>query len=202
MLTSNSLQRTTAPAAAWTGKTLAGDTHAAPLAKRIVDVSVAGISVVALAPFLILLGVMVSLDSPGHPLFVSRRLARNGRVFPCFKFRTMTAGGEVTRLGSFLRRYGLDELPQFLNVLRGDMSIVGPRPVLACECSSASECPRLRRFEIDPGMTGLWAVQEAEYPPFSSYISPDETYRHHWTPWLDVMIIARSLSAALSGRGT
>jgi lipopolysaccharide/colanic/teichoic acid biosynthesis glycosyltransferase len=113
----------------------------------------------------------------------------------------MTAAGNVTSLGSFLRRYGLDELPQFVNVLRGQMSIVGPRPVLACDCPAAPECPRLRRFEMNPGMTGLWAVHEAEYAPFASYISPDETYRQYWSLHLDLVIIVRSLGAAVAGRG-
>jgi lipopolysaccharide/colanic/teichoic acid biosynthesis glycosyltransferase len=177
-----------------------------PRAKRVLDVFIAAMSLLALSPLLALLAIAVRLDSRGPILHVSRRLSRNGRVFACLKFRTMTSGETVTRFGSFLRRYALDELPQFVNVLRGEMSIVGPRPLLAPSQAAAptvgSKAPnsRLPRLQMNPGMTGLWAIQEPEYKPRTAYISPDDTYRIHWSLWLDITILFRSTAAALAGR--
>jgi len=204
MVTSNSWQRISADAATtWTGEVPRNSTgrNAVPLRKQILDVAVASLALLALSPLLLLLALAVALDSRGPVVHISRRVGRNGRIFPCFKFRTMTGPGAVSRLGSFLRRYGLDELPQFVNVLRGEMSIVGPRPLLAPVITSDSKYRRLHRFELQPGMTGLWAVQEAECEPFTAYVSPDETYRRNWSLRLDLMIMVRSLAAALAGRG-
>jgi lipopolysaccharide/colanic/teichoic acid biosynthesis glycosyltransferase len=112
----------------------------------------------------------------------------------------MTAEGQATRLGAILRLYGLDELPQLVNVVRGEMSIVGPRPVMAPDCSR-EEPRRFRRFEINPGMTGLWAMCETDWAYLRPYISPDEMYRKCWSVRLDLAIVMRSLGAALAAKG-
>jgi len=174
--------------------------HSATVAKRLLDLGVATLGLVVLLPVLLAIAIAVKVDSRGPVLFVSRRLGRNGRVFHCLKFRSLTQDGRETGLGSLLRRYGLDELPQLVNVIRGEMSVVGPRPLLASDCPRG-EVRRLKRFELMPGMTGLWAAHEAESMPFASYISPDETYRNNWSIWLDVVIVMRSTGAALAGRG-
>lgn len=198
MSTSNSWQRIHANAApvTWT----AAAPGAVPRAKRILDIALSATALLALAPILLLFAIGIRIDSPGPILYASRRFGRNGRIFRCFKFRTMNASGNVTPFGTFLRTYSLDELPQFLNVLRGEMSIVGPRPVMAGE-SDAPHLVRMPRFEMNPGLTGLWAVQDLESDPFASYVSPDDTYRRNWSLWLDMKIILRSMAAALAGNG-
>lgn len=201
-MSSNSWQRIHANAASrsWTGGA-SGSSRAIPRAKRILDIALSAAALVALAPILLLFAIGVRIDSPGPILHSSRRFGRNGRVFRCFKFRTMSSAGHVTAFGSFLRTYGLDELPQFLNVLRGDMSIVGPRPVMAGD-TDAPYLVRMPRFEMNPGLTGLWAVQDLEFDPFAAYVSPDDTYRRNWSLWLDMKIILRSMAAALAGNGS
>jgi lipopolysaccharide/colanic/teichoic acid biosynthesis glycosyltransferase len=204
MVTSNFLQRiqATVSPSEWADTTLDEifRGHSAVIAKRLLDLGVATLGMVALLPLLLAIAIAVKVDTPGPVLFVSRRLGRNGRVFRCLKFRTMTQDGRETRLGSLLRRYGLDELPQLVNVIRGEMSVVGPRPLLASD-GPRGAVGRLRRLELMPGMTGLWAVHEAERMPSTSYISPDDTYRRNWSIWLDVVIVMRSTGAALAGRG-
>ena len=188
--------------AEWADKTpeeiFRGDS--AMVAKRLLDLGVATLGLVVMLPVLLAIAIAVKVDSRGPVLFVSRRLGRNGRVFHCLKFRSMTKEGRETRLGSLLRCYGLDELPQLVNVIRGEMSLVGPRPLLASDGQKETAC-RMRRLELMPGMTGLWAVREAECSRFASYISPDDTYRSNWSIWLDVAIVVRSTGAALAGRG-
>ena len=112
----------------------------------------------------------------------------------------MSCDPRVTRIGSFLRKYSLDELPQFLNVLTGDMSIVGPRPPLASEVSQY-ELPHLRRLDVLPGITGLWQVHARQDPSFDSYISLDTAYVDNWSLWLDMKIMTRTFGVVLSGTG-
>jgi lipopolysaccharide/colanic/teichoic acid biosynthesis glycosyltransferase len=104
-------------------------------------------------------------------------------------------------LGGFLRKYSLDELPQFINVLRGDMSMVGPRPPIASEVKRY-ELSHLRRLDVLPGMTGLWQVQARQDPSFDSYISLDTAYIQNWSIWLDLKILVRTLSVVAGGTGS
>jgi lipopolysaccharide/colanic/teichoic acid biosynthesis glycosyltransferase len=107
----------------------------------------------------------------------------------------------VTRLGRLLRKYSLDELPQFINVLRGEMSVVGPRPPLAGEVLNY-DLDHLRRLDVTPGITGLWQVQGRQDPSFASYVSLDVTYIDNWSIWLDFKIILRTIFVVFSGTGS
>ena len=195
------------------------------LLKRVMDMIVAFLTLVVLSPVLLAVSLAIKLDSPGPVFYFSDRIGKKGRVFRCIKFRTMVQDADtlragvlhmnerdgvlfkisrdprITRLGSFLRKFSLDELPQFLNVLRGEMSIVGPRPPLASEVREY-KLDHLRRLHVMPGITGLWQVQARQDPSFDSYISLDVTYVDNWSIWLDLQILARTIRVVLAGTGT
>jgi exopolysaccharide biosynthesis polyprenyl glycosylphosphotransferase len=195
------------------------------LFKRSLDILFSILAMIVLFPIVLAVAIAVKLDSHGPILYTSERIGKKGRVFKCFKFRTMVRDAEkrradmmhmnerdgvlfkisndprITKLGRFLRKYSLDELPQFLNVLRGDMSIVGPRPPLASEVQEY-KLSHLRRLDVLPGVTGLWQVQGRQDPSFDSYISLDVTYIENWSLWLDLKIIARTVGVVLSGTGS
>ena len=150
--------------------------------KRVVDILLSLSAILVLFPIMLVIAIAVLVDSRGPVFYVSERIGKRGRVFPCFKFRTMVRDAEakkreltklnerdsilfkmakdprVTRVGRILRKYSLDELPQFFNVLRGEMSIVGPRPPIASEVAKYA-LEHFRRLEVLPGVTGLWQVQ-------------------------------------------
>ena len=193
--------------------------------KRILDVFLSAFALLTLAPVLLAIAAAVKLESPGPVFYCSDRIGKKGRVFRCIKFRTMVADAErrraeilhmnerdgvlfkvsndprITRFGRFLRKYSLDELPQFLNVLRGDMSMVGPRPPIASEVKRY-DLSHLRRLDVLPGMTGLWQVQARQDPSFDSYISLDTAYIQNWSIWLDLKILIRTLSVVVGGTGS
>jgi exopolysaccharide biosynthesis polyprenyl glycosylphosphotransferase len=195
------------------------------LMKRVMDIVLSTIIMIVLAPALLTIAVMVKLDSEGPIFYRAGRIGRKGRVFTCFKFRTMVADAEkikaqlahlnerkgllfkisndprVTRLGARLRKYSLDELPQLFNVFRGDMSLVGPRPPLASEVEKY-KLDHLRRLDVLPGMTGLWQVEARQDPSFDSYISLDTAYVENWNLMLDMRILARTVGVVVSGTGT
>jgi len=195
------------------------------LVKRVMDIVLSSILIMVLAPALAVIALLVKLDSEGPIFYRAARIGRKGRVFTCFKFRTMVADAEkikaqlahlnerkgvlfkisndprVTRLGARLRKYSLDELPQLFNVLRGDMSLVGPRPPLASEVEKY-KLDHLRRLDVLPGMTGLWQVEARQDPSFDSYISLDTAYVDHWNLMLDMRILARTVGVVISGTGT
>lgn len=193
--------------------------------KRGFDIVFSIITLIFLAPFLAAIAIAVKLDSPGPVFYRSERIGKKGRVFHCIKFRTMVRDAEkrvaelmhmnerdgvlfkisndprITRLGQFLRKYSLDELPQFINVLRGEMSIVGPRPPIASEVKEY-KLSHLRRLDVMPGITGLWQVQGRQDPSFASYVSLDVTYIDNWSIWLDFKIILRTVGVVFAGTGT
>jgi exopolysaccharide biosynthesis polyprenyl glycosylphosphotransferase len=195
------------------------------LFKRILDVVFSSLVLVILAPLLLLIAIAVKLDSRGPVFYKSKRIGKKGRKFRCLKFRTMVRDAEkrraevmhlneregvlfkisndprITWLGHFLRKYSLDELPQFLNVLAGDMSVVGPRPPIASEVREY-KLSHLRRLDVMPGITGLWQVQGRKDPSFDSYISLDVTYIENWSIWLDLKIIVRTVGVVFSGTGS
>jgi exopolysaccharide biosynthesis polyprenyl glycosylphosphotransferase len=195
------------------------------LLKRVMDMVMAGLTLVILSPVLLAIAVAVRLDSPGPVFYSSERIGKKGRVFRCIKFRTMVRDAEkrradvmhmnerdgvlfkiaddprITRLGRFLRRYSLDELPQFINVFRGEMSIVGPRPPLASEVREY-KLSHLRRLDVMPGITGLWQVQARQDPSFDNYISLDVAYVDNWSILLDMKILLRTVAVVLAGTGS
>jgi len=175
-------------------------------------------------PLLLLIAIAIKLDSRGPVIYRSARIGRKGRTFRCYKFRTMSANAEtlkaslqhlnerdgvlfkitndprITRLGRFLRKYSLDELPQFWNVLKGDMSMVGPRPPLANEVQQY-ELDHLRRLDVLPGITGLWQVESRCNPSFASYISLDVQYVERWHLLLDLKILLKTMVVVVAGSG-
>ena len=193
--------------------------------KRLLDILVSTVALVVLAPLLLIVAVAVRLDSAGPTLYCANRIGRKGHTFQCYKFRTMVPDADVlreklahlnerdgilfkvaddpriTRVGRLLRKYSLDELPQFWNVLRGDMSLVGPRPPMASEVEQY-DLSHLRRLDVLPGITGLWQVEARQDPSFDSYISLDTAYVENWSLWLDLKILVRTFSVVLSGTGT
>jgi len=194
------------------------------MVKRALDVVVSAAALAALSPVFLLIALAVRLSSPGAVIYVSERITRKERIFRCYKFRTMVANAEalqtslqhlnqrdkvlfkiandprVTRVGRFLRKYSLDELPQLWNVLKGDMSLVGPRPPLANEVKQY-ESLHLRRLDALPGITGLWQVEARSNPSFARYVSLDIDYVEHWNPWLDAKILLKTIPVVLAGTG-
>ena len=199
--------------------------ESARIVKRGLDLAFSSLILLLLSPILLVIALAIKLDSPGPVFYISERVGKNGRIFRCFKFRTMVRDAErlqqsvmhlnerdavlfkvsndprVTRVGRVLRRFALDELPQFLNVLRGNMSVVGPRPPVTCEVMEYS-FSHLRRLDVTPGITGLWQVQGRHDPSFESYVSLDLTYIENWSVTLDLKIILHTVSVVLSGTGT
>ena len=197
----------------------------AVLLKRVLDVAVCLVALVVCAPLLLLVALLIRLDSPGPVFYRAQRTGMKGRVFECLKFRTMVDAAEqmrskletlnerdgvlfkiskdprVTRLGTWLRKYSIDELPQLFNVLRGEMSLVGPRPPLASEVQKY-DLAQLRRLDVLPGITGLWQVEARQDPSFDSYISLDTAYVENWSLMLDLRILARTVGVVLAGTGS
>jgi exopolysaccharide biosynthesis polyprenyl glycosylphosphotransferase len=193
--------------------------------KRGFDTVFSILALMVLWPLLLAVAIAIKLDSPGPVLYTSDRIGKKGVVFRCIKFRTMVRNADsrrseimhmnerddvlfkvsndprITRLGRLLRKFSLDELPQFFNVLVGDMSIVGPRPPLAGEVRRY-DLSHLRRLAVTPGITGLWQVQGRQDPSFTSYVSLDVTYIDNWSIWLDFKIILRTIAVVFAGTGT
>jgi exopolysaccharide biosynthesis polyprenyl glycosylphosphotransferase len=193
--------------------------------KRVLDVIFSSLFFLFLSPFLLVIALAIKFESHGPVFYASERIGKKGRIFRCYKFRTMVRDAEkrrtefmhmnerdgvlfkitndprITRIGRFLRKYSLDELPQFINVLKGDMSVVGPRPPIASEVMEYKPS-HLRRLDVTPGITGLWQVQGRRDPSFDSYVSLDVTYIENWSLWLDIKIIIRTIGVVFSGTGT
>lgn len=185
--------------------------------KRAMDVTLGSLLLLLASPLLALVAAGVRLDSSGPILFVQTRIGRGGRPFRMFKFRTMCVDAEarlpqlahlnhggnrliridndprVTRLGSFLRRTSLDELPQLINVLKGEMSLVGPRPQSPDEVALYSDDQR-ERLAVQPGITGLWQVTSRDDPRFDEWIRLDLQYIRHWNLGLDLKILLKTPS--------
>jgi exopolysaccharide biosynthesis polyprenyl glycosylphosphotransferase len=191
--------------------------------KRALDVFVVGLLLVPLAPLFILIGIAIRLDSVGPAFYRQRRIGRDGASFVMLKFRTMVDGADrqkaalrerndsaglfkladdprVTRVGKVLRRTSLDELPQLLNVLRGDMSLVGPRPLVPDEDENISGWYR-RRSQITPGMTGAWQLHGPVRIPLSEMVKLDYTYVATWSIWSDLKILTQTVPHVFGRRG-
>jgi lipopolysaccharide/colanic/teichoic acid biosynthesis glycosyltransferase len=182
--------------------------------KRAVDVVLAAICLVALLPLFVCIAIAIVLDSPGSVIFRLRVAGRGGRAFDQCKFRTMVkdarekahpfetfaADPRITRVGRFLRRWSLDELPQLWNVLRGEMSLVGPRPVFV-EVANRYAGRDLRRLEMRPGITGLAQVRGRNLISWNDRIELDLAYIGHYSPWLDLRILLATIPVVLTGQG-
>jgi exopolysaccharide biosynthesis polyprenyl glycosylphosphotransferase len=193
--------------------------------KRIFDVIVAITALLLAAPIMILTAIAIKIESPGPVFYLSERAGKKGQSFRCIKFRTMVQNAEqlradvlhmnerdtilfkiskdprITKIGKVLRKYSIDELPQFFNVLRGEMSVVGPRPPLVSEFRQYG-AHHLRRLDVTPGITGLWQIQGRQDPSFESYISLDFAYIESWSVWLDISIILRTVAVVFAGTGS
>lgn len=184
-----------------------------PILKKIFDLSVSLIALILLSPIFLVLAVIVRLDSPGPIFFSHRRVGLNGKEFNFLKFRTMYTESSpyaitpnsaedprITRFGRWLRRSSLDELPQFFNVLAGDMSLVGPRPEMPFIVSSYSEEQR-QRLRVKPGITGVWQISAVRGEPIHANMEYDLFYIEHQSLLLDVIIMVKTVATAIRGIG-
>ena len=181
---------------------------------RLLDVVIGGIGSVLTAPVVAVLAVAIRLESPGHPLDTQTRVGKGGELFSIYKLRTMVRGAEftgaglaiqegdvrITRLGAWLRRYSLDELPNLWNVLRGEMSIVGPRPTLAVQVEQYTERQR-GRLAVKPGITGWAQVNGRASLPWPERIELDLWYVEHRSLALDLRILMRTVRMVFGGEG-
>lgn len=196
--------------------------------KRFFDLSLTILSLPVALPLALILCALIRLDSPGNVIYCQERVGRQGKVFRIYKFRTMvmeadeSLGGwlrdnpdlarewresqklrkdpRLTRMGEFLRKTSLDELPQLYNILLGDMSLVGPRPIVR------SEIAKYGRFfkdycKISPGLTGLWQISGRNNTTYKRRVACDYHYIRHWSPGLDMLILAKTFPVAIGGYG-
>lgn len=192
--------------------------------KRAIDVVVSATILLFLSPLILLTAALIKLESPGPALFRQTRIGRNGNPFTLYKFRSMRPEAEeelsevhdlneaegvffkirkdprCTRVGKVLRRFSLDELPQMYNILRGEMSLVGPRPALPKEVERYKEWHR-QRLGVPPGLTGLWQVMGRSNLTFDEMVMLDLFYNENWSLWLDLKIMLMTIPTVLSGRG-
>ena len=199
-------------------------TRGQAIAKRAFDLALAGVAMVLLSPLMLAIALFVKLQDGGPILFKQQRVGLHGQQFTLLKFRTMIPGAElllanllsrneadgplfklradprVTRVGRVLRRYSLDELPQLWNVLKGEMTLVGPRPPLPNEVRSYEDW-QLDRLEVRPGVTGLWQVSGRSDLSFDEYVRLDLFYIENWSIAYDLFIVAKTIPLLLSPRG-
>lgn len=201
-----------------------------PVLKRILDMVVASVMLIALAPVMVIVAIAIKLDSPGPVIFKQTRIGKNHKPFTFFKFRSMyhkvdtavhqqfvknlingaapaagstykmTSDRRITRVGAFIRKTSLDELPQLFNVLNGTMSMVGPRPPIPYEVAEYKDWHH-RRLAIAPGITGLWQVQGRSLVAFDDMVKMDIAYSERRSLLLDMALILQTVPAVLSGRG-
>jgi len=213
-------------------RTMSRPAPASMMARRALDVAVAGTVLLAMVPVIAITAIAVRMTSPGPVLFRQRRLGRQMRPFTVLKFRTMRADADsavhreyvrqligttpedqrreglfklavddrITRVGRFLRSWSLDELPQLWNVLRGEMSLVGPRPVIEYEVEQYPDW-YLRRFAVKPGLTGLWQVSGRNELSYEDMVRFDIEYAERRSLWLDVRILARTALVVMRRQG-
>jgi Undecaprenyl-phosphate galactose phosphotransferase WbaP len=196
--------------------------------KRFIDLSIVIIGGIVILPFLLILALIIKLSSPGPALYTQTRLGLGGREFKLYKFRSMAADAEerlnellaadpkikeewevnyklkddprITRIGKFLRWTSFDEFPQLINVLRGEMSLVGPRPIIEDEIVKYGEDYQ-RIFSVKPGMTGLWQVSGRSDTDYHERVSYDTYYLQSWSVWLDLWVLYKTIGVVLRGKG-
>jgi lipopolysaccharide/colanic/teichoic acid biosynthesis glycosyltransferase len=184
-------------------------------AKRGIDILGAGFGLLVFAPLFVGIAIVIKATSPGPVFFRQKRYGYHNRRFWIFKFRTMyTDRGDargtqqavagdprITPIGRILRKSSLDELPQLINVLKGDMSLVGPRPLVLAEHASLNEAWQARRADLRPGLTGPWQISGRSHIPFQDMIKFDYQYVAGWSLARDIEILLATLPAVISGRG-
>jgi len=192
--------------------------------KRLFDFATSAVALIILSPVFILLGIFIKIDSRGPVFYYSRRYGRGGKIFNMYKFRSMISDADgflgqlkdknevdgpifkirndprVTRMGKFLRKYSLDELPQLFNVLIGEMSLVGPRPLPIAQIEK-EDLRQLKRLEIRPGITGLWQIRGRSDISFEKLVKWDIWYINNWSFWLDINILFQTVPVVLRGKG-
>ncbi|HNR35138.1 MAG TPA: sugar transferase [Candidatus Hydrogenedentes bacterium] len=192
--------------------------------KRVLDLFVSTVMLMGLAPFFVIMAIIIKADSPGPVFFLQERVGLNGRRFKMIKFRSMVQDAEarrkalealneadgpvfkirrdprITRVGAFIRKYSLDEFPQLINVWLGQMTLVGPRPPIPAEVEKYTWDQR-RRLSVKPGMTGLWQVSGRSDVGFEQWVGLDLAYIDHWSLWLDFKILLKTFHAVVAGRG-
>jgi exopolysaccharide biosynthesis polyprenyl glycosylphosphotransferase len=194
------------------------------LIKRSIDVIVSGLLLLILVPIFLLIALVIRIDSPGPAFFRQERVGKYGRRFVIYKFRSMVNGAEetqaelhhlneatgplfkirddprLTRVGRWLRVFSIDELPQLINVLKGDMSLVGPRPPLPSEVERYKDWEK-KRLNVTPGITGLWQVTGRSDLPFDEMVKLDYLYIQNWSVWLDLKLLLQTIPIVLKRRG-
>jgi exopolysaccharide biosynthesis polyprenyl glycosylphosphotransferase len=194
------------------------------ITKRVIDLVIASLGLILAAPLMAFIALVIKLDSPGPILFPQERVGKNGQLFTLYKFRSMVENAEqqqdalrglneangplfkmkadprTTLVGRWLRRLSLDELPQLYNVLRGEMSLIGPRPPLQTEVAQYQEWHK-RRLEVSPGMTGLWQVSGRSELTFDEMALLDIYYVENWSLGLDTKILLQTIPRVIMGNG-
>lgn len=195
------------------------------LCKRMIDILLAGLGMIVLAPLFLLVTLLIALTSPGPIFFTQQRVGYNRRRFNIYKFRTMIDGAEalqpmlehlneadgaafkitadprVTTVGRWLRKTSVDEIPQLFNVLKGDMSLVGPRPLPIRDVNRIRELWPIRRFSMRPGLTCLWQINGRSHRHFNEWMRLDLQYIDEWSIWLDFKIMLRTIPELIRASG-
>ena len=198
------------------------------LFKRIFDLTLTIVGGLMISPFLLLIAIVVAVDNRGRVIFAHRRVGAAGKKFPCYKFQTMVPDAEerlkkylaenpeakrewdetfkltndprVTKIGGWLRRKSLDELPQLWNVIRGEMSLVGPRPIVQAEVPRYGKNIR-EYYMVPPGITGMWQVSGRSDTTYPERVAMDTWYVRNWSVWIDIMYLFKTVKAVIQGRG-
>jgi len=196
--------------------------------KRIMDISIVLVTSLIFSPLILCIAILVKISSPGQVLYKQERIGRNGKLFKAYKFRSMVIDADkklkellatnskakeeweknqklkndprITGIGKFLRKTSLDEIPQFINILRGEMSLIGPRPIVEEEIKKYGEDFK-RIFSVKPGLTGLWQVSGRSDTDYTDRVSFDTYYLQSWSVWLDIWIIWKTFGVIVKGRG-
>jgi len=193
--------------------------------KRTFDIVVASLLLIILTPLFLIVSILVKATSEGPAFFVQTRVGLNKRIFRLYKFRTMVKDAEgkikdlhhlnevsgpvfkisndprITPIGQFLRKTSIDELPQLLNVLKGDMSLVGPRPLPVRDYEGFGQDWHRRRFSVRPGITCLWQIRGRNNIPFEQWMQMDMEYIDNWSFWRDIKILWQTIPAVFNGKG-
>jgi exopolysaccharide biosynthesis polyprenyl glycosylphosphotransferase len=195
------------------------------LAKRVFDVTCTLLALPILIPIFLIVAIAIKLDSPGPVFFVQQRVGIRKYIFPMYKFRSMYVDAEeklkeiehlneaegpifkikndprITRLGRFIRKTSIDELPQLINVLKGEMSLVGPRPMSIRDVDLFDHGVQRKRFSVQPGLTCIWQISGRSNLPFEKWLELDLEYIENWNFWLDLKILLKTLPAVVKSSG-